>query len=120
MSLPNFGKEKGREKQKGTTSKDPLPFLASSLSIQTPKHRTPYAVYAFIFSHFLFIHVLPLQPLDGSLVAHIRLPLIALAIVLVPANLLVLALPLVHQRLQLRVVVLRHRFRRHLHRQVPA
>lgn len=42
-------------------------------------------------------------------------PLIALTNALIPTNLRILPLPLLHQSLQLRIIVLRNRLRRHPH-----
>ena len=41
-------------------------------------------------------------------------PLITLTNTLIPTNLRILPLPPLHQRLQLRIIILRHRLRRHL------
>lgn len=45
-------------------------------------------------------------------------PVITLTAILITTNLLILLLLLIHQLLQLRVIILRHRLRRHLHRTI--
>jgi hypothetical protein len=59
-------------------------------------------------------------PTKNRLVCLGHAALVARALVFVAADLLVLALPLLHERCELRIVILRHGLRRHLDRAVAA